>query len=212
MKRREFIKYTGLSVITTWAGSSLLLSACHTEEDMIGEPNWIVEGSFTQPIFKPVVVEGNTQLNVQTTTGQILNGPSSSILSYRNGLLGNTIKASRGETVSVQVQNNLSESTNIHWHGLIVPEDMDGHPKDLIAAGGVFTYTLPINQRAGTYWYHPHPHEATARQVFMGLAGMFIVTDSEEAALNLPAGEFEIPLLSRINVSLVLPRLFTKSR
>jgi blue copper oxidase len=148
MKRREFIKHTGLSVITTWAGSSLLLSACHTEEDMIGEPNWIVEGSFTQPIFKPVVVEGNTQLNVQTTTGQILNGSSSSILSYRNGLLGNTIKATRGETVSVQVQNNLREETNIHWHGLIVPEDMDGHPKDLIAAGGVI-HLYPSNQSTG---------------------------------------------------------------
>lgn len=195
MKRSEFIKQTGLSVVTAWAGSSLLLSACHTEEDMMGEANWIVEGSFTQPLFKPVAVEGNTQLIVQTTTGQILNGSSSSILSYRNGLLGNTIKATRGETVSVQVQNNLGEETNIHWHGLIVPEDMDGHPKDLIAAGGSFTYALPINQRAGTYWYHPHPHEATARQVFMGLAGMFIVTDSEEAALNLPTGDFEIPLI-----------------
>ncbi|MCZ8216953.1 MAG: multicopper oxidase domain-containing protein, partial [Cyclobacteriaceae bacterium] len=195
MKRREFIKQTGLSAITAWAGSSLLLSACHTEEDMMGEANWIVEGGFTQALFKPVVVEGNTQLIVQTTTGQLLNGSSSSILSYRNGLLGNTIKATRGETVSVQVQNNLGEETNIHWHGLIVPEDMDGHPKDLIAAGSSFTYALPINQRAGTYWYHPHPHEATARQVFMGLAGMFIVTDSEEAALNLPTGDFEIPLI-----------------
>lgn len=195
MKRRKFIKSTGLSAITTWAGSSLILSACHTEEDMIGEDNWIVEGSFTQPLFKPAVVEGNTQLTVQTATGQMLNGTSSSILSYRDGLLGNTIKAARGETVSVQVQNNLSEETNIHWHGLIVPEDMDGHPKDLITAGGSFTYTLPINQRAGTYWYHPHPHEATARQLFMGLAGMFIVTDTEEAALNLPAGDFEIPLI-----------------
>jgi len=202
MKRREFIKTSGLSAITAWAGSSLLLSACHTEEDMIGEDNWIVEGSFNQPLFRPAIVEGNTSLNVQTTTGQMLNGSSSSILSYRNGLLGNTIKATQGGTVSIQVQNNLSEETNIHWHGLIVPEDMDGHPKDLIAGGGSFTYTLPINQRAGTYWYHPHPHEATARQVFMGLAGMlmglagmFIVTDSEEAALNLPSGDFEIPLI-----------------
>lgn len=195
MKRREFIKSTGLSAITAWAGSSLLLSACHTEEDMIGEENWIVEGNFSQPLFKPAVVGGNTQLTVQATTAQILDGSSSSILSYRNGLLGNTIRATRGGTVTVQVQNNLSEETNIHWHGLIVPEDMDGHPKDLIAAGGSFTYTLPINQRAGTYWYHPHPHEATARQVFMGLAGLFIVTDSEETSLNLPSGDFEIPLI-----------------
>jgi blue copper oxidase len=54
---------------------------------------------------------------------------------------------------------------------------------------------LPVIQRAGTYWYHPHAHGITAKQVFMGLAGMFIVNDDEESALNLPSGEFEIPLI-----------------
>lgn len=194
MKRRKFIRSVGLAASSAWA-SSWLLSACHTEEDMMGEPNWVVEGDFNQPLFRPNVVTGNTQFTLQSTSGQILKGVNSSVLSYRNGLLGDTIKAERGETVSILVQNNLSEESNIHWHGLIVPEDMDGHPKDLIAAGGAFTYTLPINQRAGTYWYHPHPHGATARQVFMGMAGMFIVTDPEETALNLPPGELEIPII-----------------
>lgn len=195
MKRREFLKSTSLSGVAALAGSSFLMSACHTEEDMIGEPNWIVEGGFNQPLFLPSEAATNPQLTVQNTSAQILSNTNSSVLSYRNGLLGDTIKAVKGETLNVLVQNNLDEETNIHWHGLILPENMDGHPRDLITSGGSFTYTLPINQRAGTYWYHPHPHEATARQVFMGLAGMFIVTDSEEAALNLPSGEFEIPLV-----------------
>jgi blue copper oxidase len=109
--------------------------------------------------------------------------------------LGPTIRAAAGETVSVSLQNSLSDETNIHWHGLILPENMDGHPKDVAAPGGSLTYSLPIIQRAGTYWYHPHPHGSTARQVFLGLAGMFIVNDPEEAALNLPHGEFEVPVI-----------------
>jgi len=194
MKRRAFIKSSALSAVSAVAGS-LFLKACHTEEDMIGEPNWIVEGGFDQALPLPSVVTDNIQFTPQNTAGQMGKGTPTSVLSYRNGLLGDTIKATTGTTVSVQVQNNLGEGTNIHWHGLIVPENMDGHPKDLIASGSAFTYALPLIQRAGMYWYHPHPHGATARQVFMGMAGLFIVNDNEEAALNLPAGEFEIPLI-----------------
>ncbi len=196
MKRREFIKSTGVSALGALAGSSLFLKACHTEEDMIGEPNWIVAGNFDRPLFIPPVLSNSSiQLVTQPISGEMLGGKTTSLLSYRSGILGPTLKVARGETVNVQLQNNLAEETNIHWHGLIVPENMDGHPKDVYPAGGSYNYVLPIQQRAGTYWYHPHPHGATARQVFMGLAGMFIVNDSEEASLNLPSGDAEIPLI-----------------
>lgn len=194
MNRREFLRVGSLSSLAAWAGSSVFLMSCHTEEDMMGEPNWIVPGSFNRPLRMPPV-NANSQLTVQHATGEILDGRSTSVLSYRNGLLGETFRAVKGSTAEIRVQNNLSEATNIHWHGLIVPEDMDGHPKNLIDAGGSFTYRLPIQQRAGMYWYHPHPHGETARQVFMGLAGIFMVNDGEEEALKLPSGDFEIPLI-----------------
>ena len=182
MKRREFIKRSGLSALTAWASSSFILNACHTEEDMIGEPNWIVEGSFDRPLPIPPVNTGPASLDAQFSTYEMLKGKSSTTLSYANGLLGPTIKANHGETVNVALQNNLSEETNIH-------------PKDVASPGESLNYSLPIIQRAGTYWYHPHAHGVTAKQVFMGLAGMFIVNDAEEAALNLPSGEFEIPII-----------------
>ena len=194
MKRRDFIKRSALSALTAWAGSSIL-SACHTEEDMIGEPNWIVEGSFDRPLTIPAVSNGSASLNAQLSVAELLKGRSSTTLSYANGLLGPTIKANTGETVNVSLQNSLSEETNIHWHGLVLPENMDGHPKDVASPGGSLNYSLPIIQRAGTYWYHPHPHGLTAKQLFMGLAGMFIVNDPEEAALNLPSGELEVPII-----------------
>lgn len=195
MRRREFIKSSSLSAMTALVGSSWFLKSCHTEEDMMGEPNWIVEGAFDRPLVFPSVVNANVQLSAQASASELLKGKMTNTLSYSDGILGPLIKATTGETVLVQLQNNLSEETNIHWHGLIVPADMDGHPMDLAQSGETINYSLPIQQRAGTYWYHPHPHTLTAKQVFMGLSGMFIVNDSEEAALNLPSGEFEMPLI-----------------
>jgi blue copper oxidase len=196
MKRRDFIKRSGLSALTTWAGSSLILNACHTEEDMIGTANWIVEGSFDRPFSIPPVANTNSlSLNAGFSTRDILRGKMSNTFSYGDGLLGPTIKSTPGETINISLQNSLSEETNIHWHGLILPENMDGHPKDIALPGESINYALPIQQRAGTYWYHPHPHGFTGKQVFMGLAGMFIVNDDEEASLNLPGGELEIPII-----------------
>ena len=195
MKRREFIKTSSLKAITAWAGASLLLNACHTEEDMIGEPNWIVEGGFDRPLAMPAVVSSNVQLTAQASSHELLKGNFSNTFSYGEGILGPVIRATKGETINVNLQNNLSEETNIHWHGLVLPDNMDGHPKDVSPAGSSLNYSLPLQQRAGTYWYHPHPHGLTAKQVFMGLSGMFLVQDDEEALLNLPSGDYEIPLI-----------------
>lgn len=195
MKRRDFIRHSGASALAAWAGTSFLLHGCHTEEDMIGEPNWIVEGTFDRPLPIPGALVGSGSLTAGFSTAELLKGRSATTLAYGNGFLGPTVRAAKGETVNIALTNNLSEETNIHWHGLVLPEDMDGHPRHVVAPGGTLHYTLPILQRAGTYWYHPHPHGLTARQVFMGLAGMFVVSDEDEDALGLPSGDFEIPLI-----------------
>jgi FtsP/CotA-like multicopper oxidase with cupredoxin domain len=71
---------------------------------------------------------------------------------------------------------------------------MDGHPDDAINDGETFKYSFEILNRAGTYWYHPHPDMETATQVNAGLAGFLIVHDKEEHGLNLPSGRFDVPL------------------
>ncbi|WP_237055656.1 copper resistance system multicopper oxidase [Microbulbifer sediminum] len=63
-----------------------------------------------------------------------------------------------GQTVTLNVTNNLAHDTSIHWHGLILPSDMDGVPGlsfNGIKPGETFTYRFPVNQ-SGTYWYHSH--------------------------------------------------------
>ncbi|MEO8839002.1 MAG: multicopper oxidase domain-containing protein, partial [Herbaspirillum sp.] len=56
-------------------------------------------------------------------------------------------------------------------------------------------YEFTVVNRAGSYWFHPHPHGRTGKQVYFGLAGMFLVSDDEEATLNVPRGAYDIPLI-----------------
>jgi FtsP/CotA-like multicopper oxidase with cupredoxin domain len=110
-------------------------------------------------------------------------------------LLGPTIRARNGEIVNVSLQNNYPKKPiSIGTVSSFLKIWMATQKMSLLP-GGSLNYDLPIIQRAGTYWYHPHSHGSTAKQVFMGLAGLFIVNDDEEAALNLPSGEFEIPII-----------------
>ena len=71
---------------------------------------------------------------------------------------GPTLRWKEGETVTLKVTNNLSEVSSIHWHGLILPNGMDGVPGltyDGIKPGKTFVYRFPVTQ-SGTYWYHSH--------------------------------------------------------
>ena len=68
------------------------------------------------------------------------------------------LRFQEGEDVTINVTNNLSEDTSVHWHGLILPFDQDGVPGISypgIAPGETFTYRFPIKQ-SGTYWFHSH--------------------------------------------------------
>jgi FtsP/CotA-like multicopper oxidase with cupredoxin domain len=83
------------------------------------------------------------------------------------------LRMRQGDTVAIRVTNKLREQTSIHWHGFIVPADMDGVPGlsfNGIAPGATFTYRFKVNQ-SGTYWYHSH----SRFQEQIGLYGPIIV-------------------------------------
>ena len=200
MKRRKFIKNTGLGAGSILVGSAMtsFLAACDRNNNMMnmgGQPLSIKEGNFGRPLPVPSTVTGNATLTAQATSATI-NGNAISVLGYQaNGILGPTIRINSGVNTNINFQNSLSEKSNIHWHGLKIPANMDGHPEDVVNPGSSFNYQFNVNQRAGLSWYHPHPDGATARQAFQGLAGLFIINDAEEAALKLPSGMYEIPLV-----------------
>ncbi|HNP94821.1 MAG TPA: multicopper oxidase domain-containing protein [Cyclobacteriaceae bacterium] len=197
MKRRDFIQVSGAAVASLAALP--VLQACSDnmgmDMNMGSDAVPVREGAFTTPLNFPELASGDFSMTTRGNTHIILGTQTTSVLGYGNSILGPTIRVDDGAALSIQFQNQLSEETNIHWHGLLVPAIVDGHPKNVVNSGGILGITLPINQRAGTYWYHPHPHGKTARQVFMGLAGFFIVNDAEEQALNLPGGDQELLLV-----------------
>ncbi len=104
-----------------------------------------------------------------------------------------------GDAFNATLTNNLGEPTNIHWHGLKVEARQDGHPSLVTANGQSFPYRFTLLNRSGMYWYHPHPEGATAKQAYNGLAGLFIVEDDDELALqkalDLQFGVTDIPLI-----------------
>ncbi|MBL8202710.1 MAG: multicopper oxidase domain-containing protein [Blastocatellia bacterium] len=109
--------------------------------------------------------------------------------------LGPIIRVRKGQRVRINFTNQLPEVTVMHWHGLHIPPEMDAHPSYLVQPGQSYVYKFVVANRAGTYWFHPHPDERTARQVYNGLAGLFIVTDEEETAAGLPTGSYDVPLV-----------------
>jgi FtsP/CotA-like multicopper oxidase with cupredoxin domain len=105
------------------------------------------------------------------------------------------LRVQRGQKVRIELVNGLSEPTIIHWHGLYVPAAMDGHPRDAIGRGERYVYEFEVRNRAGTYWFHPHPDGRTGKQVYFGMAGLLVVSDDEESAAGLPSGDYDIPLV-----------------
>ena len=110
-----------------------------------------------------------------------------------------TLVAASGARVQVQFVNALAEPTVVHWHGLTMDTRNDGNGETLVAPGGRFDYAFTVRNRGGLYWYHPHPHGATARQVYRGLFGLVEVDDDDERALrralDLSPGATELTLV-----------------
>jgi blue copper oxidase len=135
---------------------------------------------------------------------EILPGKGAELLAYhaeRDGktYVNPTIRVKKGKELSAEFTNDLGEETTVHWHGLHVDWRMDGHPFRPVAPGATYHYSFPVQDRGGTYWYHPHPHGRTAIQTYSGLAGLVLVEDEDERklteALDLRFGETDIPLL-----------------
>jgi FtsP/CotA-like multicopper oxidase with cupredoxin domain len=125
-------------------------------------------------------------------SGRVVRGPASTLQQGDGSYLGPVIRLRRGQRVRIRFRNQLREPSIVHWHGLDVPEMADGHPRLAIDHGDEYVYDFEVTNRAGTYWYHPHPHMRTGAQVYHGLAGLLLVSDPEEDALGLPSGDGEL--------------------
>jgi FtsP/CotA-like multicopper oxidase with cupredoxin domain len=110
--------------------------------------------------------------------------PDTDVWSYNASVSGPEIRVRQGERLRVQVENQLTQATTVHWHGVRVPNAMDGVPfltQNPIAAGEKFVYEFDVPD-AGTYWYHPHHH--SSEQVGRGLSGALIVEETEPLVVD----------------------------
>lgn len=110
--------------------------------------------------------------------------PATNIWGYNGQVPGPTIRVRQGERLRVVLENRLAEETTVHWHGLRVPNPMDGVPhltQKPIAPGESFAYEFDVPD-AGSYWYHPH--QRSFEQVGRGLYGALIVDEREPVAVD----------------------------
>jgi FtsP/CotA-like multicopper oxidase with cupredoxin domain len=110
--------------------------------------------------------------------------PDTAVWAYDGSVPGPELRFRQGDRLSVAVENALAAGTTVHWHGIRLPNAMDGVPgltQPPIAAGGRFAYEFELPD-AGTYWYHPHL--GNPEQVSRGLYGALIVEEREPPAVD----------------------------
>ena len=104
-------------------------------------------------------------------------GESVPAMTINGGIPGPTLEFSNGDTAVIEVRNDMDMPTSVHWHGLLVPPEMDGVPGisfPAIQPHTTFTYRIPIRQ-TGTYWYHSH----SGFQEQVGVYGSIVIKPNE---------------------------------
>ncbi|MCI4061209.1 multicopper oxidase family protein [Micromonospora sp. R77] len=152
------------------------------------------------PVLRPVAVTADTdhyRLDVTTADIEIIPGLTSRMLSYGGYPVNPTIRARQGRRVRVTYRNRLDQPVNVHLHGGHVAAQHDGHPMDLIQPGEERVYEYPNQQAGASLWYHDHSHHTESEHVYRGLYGFYLIEGSDEAALRLPSGPYDIPIALR---------------
>ena len=205
VSRRTFLTVSGGGlaglVIAACTPSSRSTSTSSTTSTLGGATGTVASGGSVDVEIAMRAVADNVEIldgvptNVWRYVAEVTEGDPGSLSVVPDSYLGPTFHFRKGQRVRIVFDNDIPDRSIVHWHGLDVPEDMDGHPRFAVPEGGRYVYEFTVENRAGTYWYHPHPHGRTGPQVYAGMAGMILITDEEEASLALPSGEFDLPLV-----------------
>lgn len=114
------------------------------------------------------VQDGVRRFSLRAARGEteIVAGTRTPTWGYNGPMLGPTLRARRGETVAITVDNGTPETTTTHWHGMHLPARFDGGPHQPIAPGAQWRPSWTIDQPAASLWYHP---TRTARPCAMSI-------------------------------------------
>jgi bilirubin oxidase len=176
--RRNFLKAVGSSSLLLPFSSHVLAKKAPTNGNAFVTP----------PLAQATRQGSQLTFNLQINTAQqpFFKGINTPTLGINQNYLGPVLRAKRGDTVVINVKNNINEPTTLHWHGMTLPAKMDGGPHQTIASGKTWQSRFQIRQEAATTWYHSHAMHQTGQQVYRGLAGLFIIDDDKSDQLGLP--------------------------
>ena len=197
-------------ILNLGAGAVAGLLTRPLESAALGRSQLAPNATAGRPVLPiPERLEGSAfELRMRAGEREFLPGLRTPTKGYNGDFLGPTLVVRSGSHVTLNVSNDIGVTTSTHWHGMHVPAVMDGGPHQRIEPGETWTASFRVLNRAGTYWYHPHPHPSlgqgalfdpmgTGYQVYEGLAGMILVEDDTSAELPLPRsyGQDDIPLI-----------------
>jgi len=159
------------------------------------------------PVTPPVGSDGMTdyyKVYMKPTTVELIPGLQTPVFAYNGSVPGPTFRIAQGRQSVVRMVNNLPSVhptlnytpwTSVHLHGSASLPQYDGYASDIANPGQYKDYRYPNSQHARTMWYHDHGLHHTAENVYMGLVGMYQLTDAREQSLPIPRGEYDVPLI-----------------
>lgn len=158
--RRQFLRATSAAA----AGTALTaIGSTNAWATMTSSPHGVSAQAPGGPVAHLAIAKNRREIDGRKAMPTMVN----------NSLPGPIMKFREGDDVTIHVTNQLAEPSSIHWHGLLVPPEMDGVPGvsfDGIPPGGTFVYRFKLRQH-GTYWYHSH----SGNQEQAGLYGPLII-------------------------------------
>ncbi|HLE52051.1 MAG TPA: multicopper oxidase family protein [Anaerolineales bacterium] len=195
--RRDFLRVGGVGAAHLLGNRYLKYGKLLSAQAQMGEEFMPDAEVAVTAAEKWVQILPGAQTRVWSYEGQLLSGSGVTVQNLPGNYLGPILRVKSGTKVRIFFHNNLAGDSVIHPHGLRVPEPCDGHPMQAIGPGEIKTYDFEVIDRAGPYWFHPHPHTRTAEQVYMGLAGLFNVWDPEEelAVPGASSGANDLPVI-----------------
>ena len=165
MSRRRFLVTTGSSTLASYL--------------MLNRPAWALNADVARSgNFGELDATAEEGIDLYLENQDLLiGGRVGRGITINGSIPGPVIRMTEGKDALIRVHNRLPESSSIHWHGILLPFDMDGVPGISFAgipAGETFTYRFPVRQN-GTYWYHSH----SGFQEQLGHYGQLIVDPAQ---------------------------------
>ena len=142
-------------------------------------------------------------LTAATTTATIAGKPIAGVATYNGVWPSPTLRINPGDTFELAIDNQLTDPTNLHWHGFHVSPKKNGDNVFLtINPGETYDYAVkvPEDHQSGLFWYHPHLHGDTDSQVYAGLAGAIVVAGDHDAVPGIAGVGENLLLLKDVGV------------